>query len=76
MNKEFNTQDIWLSAFLKAKGLRLTHIRGESRRAIFIFEDIKEREELVKEFYNNALVGITTLKNAMTDLKSAIFNMI
>ena len=76
MNKEFNTQDIWLSAFLKAKGLRLTRIGGESRRAIFIFEDIKEREELVKEFYNNALVGITTLKNAMTDLKSAIFNMI
>ncbi|HAZ10810.1 MAG TPA: hypothetical protein DCY56_06875 [Candidatus Omnitrophica bacterium] len=76
MNKEFITQDLWLSAFLKAKGMKITRIQGESRRAIFVFEDIREREELVKEFYNNGLVGITILKNAMTDVKSAIFNMV
>lgn len=76
MNKEFTTQDLWLGAFLKTRGMKITRIQGESRRAMFIFEDIEEREELVKEFYNNGLIGITSLKNAMADLKSAIFNMV
>jgi hypothetical protein len=76
MNKLFNTQDLWLSAFLKTKGMKLARIEGETRRAIFVFEDTEEREKLVKEFYNNSLVGITSLKNAMADLKSAIFNMV
>lgn len=75
-NGIYSTTDLWLSAFLKAKGMRLIRIEGESRRAIFVFEDIKDREQLVKEFYNNGLVGITTIKNAMADLKSAIFNMV
>lgn len=76
MNKEFITQDLWLGTFLKAKEMKLTRIEGESRRASFVFEDVEEREELVKEFYNNGLIGITSLKNAMADLKSAIFNMV
>jgi len=71
----YTTTDLWLSAFLKAKGLKLIRVLGENRRAIFVFEDTPDRKTLIEEFYNNGPIGITIIKNAMADLKSAIFNM-
>ena len=50
-------------------------VLGENRRAIFVFEDTPDRKVLIEEFYNNGSIGITLIKNAMADLKSAIFNM-
>ena len=74
-NNTYTTNDLWLSAFLKAKGLKLLRVLGENRRAIFVFEDTPARKTLIEEFYNNGLIGITLIKNSMADLKSAIFNM-
>ena len=74
-NLTYSTNDLWLAAFLKAKGLKLLRIEGNNRRATFVFEDTANRKDLIEEFYNNGLIGITIIKNAMSDLKSAIFNM-
>ena len=74
-NGTYSTNDLWLSAFLKAKGLKIIRVEGNNRRAVFVFEDTPERKDLIEEFYNNGLIGITLIKNAMADLKSAIFNM-
>gem|GEM_PF-1488159 len=71
----YSTNDLWLATFLKAKGLKIIRIEGNNRRAVFVFKDTPERKNLIEEFYNNGLVGITLIKNAMADLKSAIFNM-
>jgi len=75
MNQTYSTSDLWLSAFLKARGLKIIRIEGNNRRAAFVFEDTADRKALIEEFYNNSLIGITLIKNAMADLKSAIFNM-
>jgi len=74
-NTIYSTNDLWLSAFLKAKGLKIIRVEGNNRRAVFVFEDTPERKDLIEEFYNNGLIGIILIKNAMADLKSAIFNM-
>ena len=74
-NNTYSTSDLWLSAFLKAKGLKIIRIEGNNRRAVFVFEDSSSRKTLIEEFYNNGSIGITLIKNAMADLKSAIFNM-
>ena len=75
MNQAYSTSDLWLSAFLKARGLKIIRIEGNNRRAAFVFEDTPNRKDLIEELYNNGLIGITVIKNAMADLKSAIFNM-
>ncbi len=75
-NGTYSTCDLWLSAFLKVKGMKLMRVEGENRRAIFVFEDTTLKDELIREFYNDGTVGITSIKNAMADLKSAIFNMV
>ena len=74
-NTIYSTNDLWLSAFLKAKGLKIIRVEGNNRRAVFVFADTPERKDLIEEFYNNGSIGITLIKNAMADLKSAIFNM-
>jgi len=74
-NSTYSTNDLWLSTFLKAKGLKIIRIEGNNRRAVFVFEDTTDRKDLIEEFYNNGSIGITLIKNAMADLKSAIFNM-
>ena len=74
-NLTYSTNDLWLAAFLKAKELKLLRIEGNIRRATVVFEDTTDRKDLIEEFYNNGLIGITIIKNAMADLKSAIFNM-
>jgi len=74
-NSTYLTSDLWLAAFLKAKGLKIIRVEGSNRKASFVFEDTPERKDLIEEFYNNGPIGITIIKNAMLDLKSAIFNM-
>lgn len=80
MNKIMRTKtyaltDFYLSAYLKAKGLKLLDVERNGRRATFIFEDRNDRKELIKSFYNNGMVQINAFKNAIQDLKAATFNL-
>lgn len=72
---DFLTSDLYLSAFLKAKGLKLIDKKTEGKKVIFIFEDREDREDLVRQFFNNGLVNITAFKGAIQDLKTMVFNV-
>ena len=72
---EFLTSDLYLSAFLKAKGLKLIDKKTEGKKVIFIFEDREDREDLVRQFFNDGLVNITAFKSAIQDLKTMVFNV-
>jgi len=75
MNKDFLTSDLYLAAFLKAKGLQLLDKKTEGKRVSFIFEDRDDRENLVRQFFNDGLVNITIFKSAIQDLKTMVFNV-
>lgn len=75
MNKTYATSDFYLSAFLKAKGMKLVDTEKDGRRTTFIFEDKENRRELIKEFYNDGIVKINDFKNAIQDLKAIIYNL-
>lgn len=74
-NKTYASTDFYLSAYLKAKGLKLLNVERDGRRAIFIFEDRRDRKELIRSFYNNGVVEINAFKNAIQDLKAATYNL-
>lgn len=69
------TSDLYLSAFLKARGLKLVDKKREGSRVVFIFQDRQDRETLIREFFNDGLVSITALKGAIQDLKTLVFNI-
>ncbi|MCB9758166.1 MAG: hypothetical protein H6753_07105 [Candidatus Omnitrophica bacterium] len=70
----YRTSDLYLSAFLKAKGLRIRGKNQTGNKFIFIFEDRDDREQLVREFFNDGTVSITVFKSALQDLKTMIYS--
>ena len=70
----YKTSDLYLSAFVKAKGLRLLDKRRAGEKYVFIFDDRPDREELIREFFNDGQVSITAFKSAIQDLKTMVFN--
>ena len=70
----YRTSDLYLSAFLKARGMRLRDKQRNGHKFVFIFNDRNDRKELIQEFFNDGTVSITAFKNAIQDLKTMVFN--
>lgn len=70
----YRTSDLYLSAFLKAKGMKLKDKFRTGNKFVFIFDDRNDRKELIQEFFNDGSVSITAFKNAIQDLKTMVFN--
>jgi hypothetical protein len=73
--KPYETTDLYLSSYLKARGLRLQDARRDGRRTIFVFADQPDREQLVLEFYNDGTIRVNDFKNALQDLKAIVYNV-
>ena len=74
MMNTYKTSDLYLSAFLKARGMRLTDKQRSGHKFVFIFDDRDDRKKLIQEFFNDGMVSITAFKNAIQDLKTMVFN--
>ncbi len=70
----YETSDLYLSAFLKARGMRLKDKFRNGNKFVFIFDDRDDRKELIQEFFNDGTVSITAFRNAIQDLKTMVFN--
>ena len=72
-NETYSTNDFYLSAYLKAKGFKLANVERDGRRSTFIFEDRQDREDLIRDFYNDPFVNNFT--HAIRDLKATVFTL-
>jgi len=70
----YRTSDLYLSAYLKARGLKLIDKLQVGKKYEFIFDDRPDRKDLIQEFFNDGMVSITAFKNAIQDLKTMVFN--
>lgn len=70
----YETPDLYLSAFLKSKGIILKRINKKNNKVIFIFQDKGNIRNLINEYFNNSNVSVLTYKAALRDLRSIIFN--
>ena len=49
----FSCSDLYLAAYLIAKGLRLVDVdKADSKRAVFVFSDVVGREDTVASFWS------------------------
>jgi hypothetical protein len=71
----YETTDLYLASFLKARGMKLADIVRDGRRATFVFEDQPQRHELIIGYYGDELVSVSAFKNALQDLKAATYNV-
>lgn len=75
--KEYQTKDLYLSAYLKSKGLRLTNTIKEGRTLLFVFEDNAKREGLIQQFFYNEVgdnCNMASLLKEIQALKSLIYD--
>ena len=79
MNKEENiyeTQDLYLSAFLKARGNKLIRVARDEGMAIFYFENNDNLDRVVTSFYNDKeLINANRLIDSIKHLKSLVHNI-
>lgn len=73
--KTYGTTDLYVGAFLKARGIKLIDVDKSGRRITFLFEDTPEVKKLLREFYNDGIVRINEFQHAIKDLKSITYNM-
>lgn len=71
----YETTDLYLGAYLKARGVPLLDRRLDGRRVTFIFADQPDRRSLVTEFYGNGEVYVNDFVHALQDLKAVIYNL-
>jgi len=70
----YKSSDLYLSAFLKSKGIILHNIKRTNKKVIFVFRDDGDISDLVKGYFNDDAVGALSFKAALADLRSIIFN--
>jgi len=74
MQEVYETTDLSLAAFLKAKGWFI-RFKSFSGKCIFSFVDDAELREDIISYFNNGKIGITDYKNAVMDLKVIVHNV-
>jgi len=73
MNVE--TQDFYLSAFLRLEGLVLLDLRDYGQRSLFVFDDDEQFQTLKQQYYfNQATVDPLAYKKAIRELKGLCMN--
>jgi hypothetical protein len=70
--QQYRTQTMYLSIWLKMKGLKFLSIDRSNPRLTFVFEDSQEREALVKEYYSQPL--IQEFVGAINDMKTEMYS--
>jgi len=70
----YGTVDLYLGAYLRARGIKLVDLDRSGRGVTSLFEDSDETRKLVKNFYDDGEVKINDYKSALKDLKSMTYN--
>lgn len=72
--QQFKTSDFYLSAFLLAKDLKLLTVdRLNPNRALFVFQDSEDRQDLVQDFlFGRAKVNPKNFVVAIKELKQLL----
>jgi hypothetical protein len=68
----FRTSDLYLSAYLRVRGISLIGTEGPRNRVVFLFEDKEEIQKFIADYYNNGLVGALDFKNYVRELKTLV----
>jgi len=70
----YRTPDLYLSAFLKSKGIILQGTEKETGKVFFIFQNEGNIKDLINNYFNDSDVGVLSYKAALRDLRSIIFD--
>jgi len=59
----YKTSDLYLSAFLKSRGVILLNVVRKNSKVIFIFQDKGNIQDSISEYFNNSNVEVLSYKD-------------
>ena len=73
---EFQTKDFYLAVYALTQGAKLSRLdRTDPRRVVFVFENVKGRENLVRDFlYRKALIEPQDFIEKIKTLKQFLYS--
>lgn len=73
----YESRDIYLSASLKASGVRLVRVTNREGKGFFCFENSPKIDDLIARYHNDELkINAKTLFAVWKDLKSLAFSAV
>lgn len=70
MNK-VGCKDLYLSAYIKSKGIPIEHVARKGKHFIFYFKESDTIRNLIDEYVKDtASINVKAFRNALRDLKS------
>jgi hypothetical protein len=69
-DKTFDTPDLTLASFLRCRDFKISNIRRQNGRTVFVFEDTPQLRSAVLEYANDGSVSVRTFCGTMRDLKA------
>lgn len=73
----YQSRDIYLSAALKAAGVRLLKVTNREGKGYFSFENSPKLDDLIARYHNDELkINAKTLFASWKDLKSLAFSVV
>ena len=73
---EFQTKDFYLAVYALTQGAKLSRLdRTDPRRVVFVFENVKGKENLVRDFlYRKALIEPQDFVEKIKTLKQFLYS--
>ncbi len=73
-HKQFKTSDFYTASYLRARGFKIATVDfADPRRALFVFEDNKDRQCLIEDFlFGRASVEPKSFVVAIKELKQLL----
>jgi len=71
----FETVDLILASFLRARGFEIAGVRSHDSRATFSFAQSDMLQHAVLDYINDGPVGVRTFSNTLRDLKALVRSM-
>ena len=70
------TKDFYLASYILTQGVKLSHLdRTDPRRVVFVFENVKNKEDLVRKFlYRTSLVEPQDFVEKIKTLKQFLYS--
>lgn len=69
-NRPYETTDLTLASFLRCRDFKISNIRRQGGRTIFVFENSTQLHNAVLEYANDGSVSVRSFCSTMRDLKA------
>jgi len=68
--RTYETTDMGIVAFLRCKGYKVSDLKRDGSKVVFVFDDQAERKQLVLDYFNGAQVSCIDFQTKLVEART------